>query len=108
MLLASFTPFQEYSLIMSERDSVHREIEKLQEEVANTKKKLSNMDSKSKGQDEEVCRNECPGDKTINEVYVSFPLQRRRLLCQIEMLKREIEQSLYDRDKALKECHELR
>ncbi len=36
------------------------------------------------------------------------PFQRRKLVCQIEMLKREIEQSLHDRDKAMRESHELR
>jgi len=44
----------EYSLIMSERDSVHKEIEKLQEEVQDTRKKMSQSDNKSKGLDEEV------------------------------------------------------
>jgi chromosome segregation ATPase len=77
---------QEYSLIMSERDSVHKEIEKLQEEVTVTKKKLNTADNKNLGFDEE----------------------RRKLLLQTEMLKREIEQSLYDRDKAIKESHDLR
>lgn len=48
-------PFlQEYSLIMSERDSVHKEIEKLQEEVSSSKKKMSAVESKSKSQDDEV------------------------------------------------------
>eukprot|EP00094_Tigriopus_californicus_P004988 TCALIF_04803-PB protein Name:"Similar to DLG5 Disks large homolog 5 (Homo sapiens)" AED:0.05 eAED:0.05 QI:159/0.84/0.87/0.96/0.93/0.93/33/0/2582 len=77
---------QEYSLIMSERDTVHKEIEKLQEEVSATKKKMSGMESKSKVQDDE----------------------RRKLTCQVEILKREIEQALYDRDKAVKEAHEWR
>ncbi len=71
---------------MSERDSVHKEIEKLQEEVGETKKKMSGMESKTRGHDEE----------------------RRRYTCQVEMLKREIQQALSDRDKAIKDAHELR
>ena len=39
---------------MSERDSVHKEIEKLQEEVGETKKKMNGMESKSRNHDEEV------------------------------------------------------
>lgn len=35
-------------------------------------------------------------------------IQRDSLLLQIEMLKREIAASLHDRDKAIKECSELR
>lgn len=35
-------------------------------------------------------------------------LQRESLLLQIEMLKREIAASLHDRDKAIKECNDLR
>ena len=34
--------------------------------------------------------------------------QRESLLLQIEMLKREIAASLHDRDKAIKECNDLR
>merc|ERR1711971_1537089 len=39
---------QEYSLIMSERDSVHKEIEKFQEEVAVTNHKLKDSEIHSK------------------------------------------------------------
>jgi hypothetical protein len=39
---------------MSERDSVHKEIEKLQEEVSETKKRMTLAEGKSKSQDEEV------------------------------------------------------
>ena len=46
--------FQEYSLIMSERDSVHKEIEKLQDEVSETKRKMNFAESRTKLQDEEV------------------------------------------------------
>ena len=77
---------QEYALIMSERDSVHKEIEKLQDEVSVTNTKMKEVESSSKKQDEE----------------------KRKYLCQIELLKREIEAALIDRDKAIKEAHELR
>ncbi len=39
---------------MSERDSVHKEIEKLQEDLGETKKKMTAVEGKSKGQEEEV------------------------------------------------------
>ena len=70
---------QEYSLIMSERDTFHKEMEKLQDEVS--------MARKTKKQEEE---------------------ERRKLSCQVEMLKREVEQSLQERDKAMRESHDLR
>jgi hypothetical protein len=66
---------QEYSLIMSERDSVHKEIEKLQEEIKEKNKKMAVHESRNKHHDDD----------------------RRKLVCQIEMLKREIEQSLHER-----------
>ncbi len=40
--------------------------------------------------------------------FLFYICQRRKFLCQIETLKREIEQSLFDRDKAIREAHELR
>ena len=70
---------QEYSLIMSERDTFHKEMEKLQDEVS--------IARKTKKQEEE---------------------ERRKLSCQVEMLKREVEQSLQERDKAMRESHDLR
>ena len=42
---------------MSERDSVHKEIEKLQEEVSETKKKMTGMESKTKVHTDEVIAN---------------------------------------------------
>ncbi len=43
---------------MSERDSVHKEIEKLQEEVAETKRRAAALEGKNREKDEEVrwCR----------------------------------------------------
>merc|ERR1712223_558577 len=77
---------QEYALIMSERDSVHKEIEKLQDEVSTTNSKMMEAENSSKKNDEE----------------------KRSYICQIELLKREIEAALLDRDKAIKEAHEHR
>ena len=54
---------QEYSMIMSERDSVHKEIEKLQDEVSNTNSKMKEVESKTKIHDDE----------------------KRKLVCQIEV-----------------------
>merc|ERR1711988_942084 len=45
---------QEYALIMSERDSVHKEIEKLQEEIKEKNKKLAAQDGRHKHHEEEV------------------------------------------------------
>ena len=39
---------------MSERDSVHKEIEKLQEEIKEKNKKLASQDGRNKHHDEEV------------------------------------------------------
>ena len=77
---------QEYSLIMSERDAVHKEIEKLQEEVKDTKKRMAGAEHKTREWEEE----------------------RRKMLLQAETLKREIEQALFDRDQAIREAQELR
>ena len=38
--------------------------------------------------------------------YLIF--QKRKWSCKIEMLKRELEQSMHERDKAMREAHELR
>ena len=45
---------QEYTLIMSERDAVHKEIEKLQDEVQESKRKVNLAESRSKLNEEEV------------------------------------------------------
>ena len=76
----------EYSLIMSERDSVHKEIEKLQEEIKEKNKKLASHEERNKHYDDE----------------------KRKWSCKIEMLKRELEQSMHERDKAMRETHDLR
>ncbi|XP_022665423.1 disks large homolog 5-like isoform X5 [Varroa destructor] len=70
---------QEYALIMSERDSVHKEMEKFQEELATKNSELSTSENKIKSLQDEN-----------------------------EGLKREIASALQDRDRALKECNQLR
>ncbi|KAK4296064.1 hypothetical protein Pmani_031414 [Petrolisthes manimaculis] len=77
---------QEYTLVMSERDTVHKEMDKLQEELSQASKKIKNI------------------EQTTND----STKERESLLLQIEMLKREIGASLHDRDKAIKECNDLR
>ncbi|XP_063844799.1 disks large homolog 5-like isoform X5 [Scylla paramamosain] len=77
---------QEYTLVMSERDTVHKEMDKLQEELSQASKKIKNI------------------EQTTNNTNK----ERQSLLLQIEMLQREIAASLHDRDKAIKECNDLR
>lgn len=77
---------QEYSLVMSERDSVHKEMEKLTEDLTQAFKKNKALEIETK---------EILEEKTA-------------LSYLIETLKREIASALHDRDKALKECNDLR
>lgn len=77
---------QEYSLIMSERDTVHKEMEKLSEDLSQAFKKNKAVESENKDLLEE----------------------KKTLSYQVETLKREIASALHDRDKALKECNDLR
>uniref|UniRef100_A0A8D8WDJ1 Disks large homolog 5 n=1 Tax=Cacopsylla melanoneura TaxID=428564 RepID=A0A8D8WDJ1_9HEMI len=77
---------QEYSLIMSERDSVHKEMEKLSEDLTQAVRKIKTLEIENKDHQEE----------------------KKTLSYQIETLKREISSALHDRDKALKECNDLR
>ena len=55
-LILVFVFLQEYSLIMSERDSVHKEIEKFQEEIKEKNKKLAAQDGRHKHHEDEVNR----------------------------------------------------
>ena len=73
---------EEYSLVMRERDSVHKEIEKLQEDLLQSNKKVKTTESK------------------INEIND----EKKMLLYQVESLRREIISALDDRDTALKVC----
>lgn len=77
---------QEYTLIMSERDTVHKEMEKLNDDLTQEYKKSKILESENKDLVEEK--------KTLN--------------YQMETLRREIASALHDRDKALKECNDLR
>lgn len=76
----------EYNLIMSERDTVHKEMEKLSDDAAQARKSIKMLDADNK---------ELQADK-------------RQLTYQLESLRREIASALHERDKALKECNELR
>jgi hypothetical protein len=49
--------FKEYKLVMSERDSVHSEIEKLQEKVDAYEARRQQMDKKEKEREAEVSAN---------------------------------------------------
>ncbi|XP_060523057.1 disks large homolog 5 [Cylas formicarius] len=76
----------EYNLIMSERDTVHKEMEKLSDDLSQAMKKLTILDSTNKELQEE----------------------KRAQNYQLESLRREISSALQERDKALKECNDLR
>ncbi|XP_059475211.1 disks large homolog 5 [Neocloeon triangulifer] len=77
---------QEYTLIMSERDTVHKEIEKLTDDLSQAAKKIKALEVENK----------------------DFGDEKKTLSYQIETLKIEIASALHDRDKALKECNDLR
>ncbi|KAL1497435.1 hypothetical protein ABEB36_008409 [Hypothenemus hampei] len=76
----------EYTLIMSERDTVHKEMEKLSDDLSQAVKKLKILDNEN---------------KELQEA-------KRSMNYQLESLKREIASALHERDKALKECNDLR
>ncbi|XP_065342347.1 disks large homolog 5 isoform X2 [Cloeon dipterum] len=77
---------QEYALIMGERDMVHKEIEKLNDDLSEATKKIKALEA---------------GNKEFGD-------EKKTLSYQIETLKIEISSALQDRDKALKECNDLR
>ena len=99
---------------MSERDSVHKEIEKLQEEIKEKNKKLQSQEGRTKHHDDEVSTTVLPTflKLKIAIFFLQMPyyliFQKRKWSCKIEMLKRELEQSMHERDKAMREAHELR
>ncbi|KAF7278190.1 hypothetical protein GWI33_008684 [Rhynchophorus ferrugineus] len=76
----------EYTLVMSERDTVHKEMEKLSDDLSQALKKIKILDVDKKELQEE----------------------KRGLNYQLESLRREIVSALHERDKALKECNDLR
>ncbi len=69
----------EYSLIMSERDTVHKEIEQLQD-------KLSEANLKNKALED----------------------GKKKMLNEVESLRREVTSTLHERDHAMKQVHELK
>lgn len=77
---------QESALIMSERDTVLKEMEKLSDDLTQAFMKNKILETQNKDLLEE----------------------KKALSYQIETLKREIQSALHDRDKALKECNDLR
>ncbi|XP_055340188.1 LOW QUALITY PROTEIN: disks large homolog 5-like [Paramacrobiotus metropolitanus] len=70
---------QEYTQIMSERATVHQEMDKLQEDLVAAQKQIT----------------------TIEQV-------KKAAANEVETLRREIMSALNDRDKAMKDCHDLR
>lgn len=76
----------EYTLVMSERDTVHKEMEKLSDDLAQSLKKIHMLDVANKELQEE----------------------KRNLTYQLESLRREISSALHERDKAIKDGNDLR
>ncbi|XP_063537003.1 disks large homolog 5 [Cydia strobilella] len=76
----------EYTLIMSERDTVHKEMEKLTDDLQAAMKRVAALES---------------------ALQLSREEQRAQAL-QAESLRREIESALVDRDRAIKECTDLK
>ncbi|XP_029347232.1 disks large homolog 5-like [Acyrthosiphon pisum] len=74
---------KEYRLIMSERDSVHNDLEKLSKELSQAYNKNKSLENEIKS-----CRDE-----------------KKTLQLHFESLKRELSSALHDRDKALRECN---
>lgn len=70
----------------SYRDTVHKEMEKLSDDLTQAMKKIKILDSNNQELQEE----------------------KRGLTYQLESLRREIASALHERDKALKECNDLR
>lgn len=75
---------QEYNLVMSERDNVHNEIEKLSSDLAIANNKNEEL------------------EKEVN----SYKDEIKSLQWYIECFKREVSLVMYDRDAALKKCHD--
>lgn len=104
----------EYSLIMSERDTVHQEMETLGNDLSQAYAKVTHLETENKQLIEDV---------SIYCVFIAWNVvgkscvfllkhfilfQKKTLSYQIETLRREISSALHDRDEVLKECNELR
>ncbi|GBP27674.1 Disks large homolog 5 [Eumeta japonica] len=99
----------EYTLIMSERDTVHKEMEKLSDDLQVALKRVAALESALQASRDEQ-------RATALQETLGFGLRRLRLaLCEgrldnalAETLRREIASALQDRDRALKECSDLK
>ena len=90
----------EYRLVMSERDSVHRDIEKLQDDLANSQKMVTtHLEEKEKIQHEAECLRQ-----EINTVLID----RDQAVKESYGLKERLEETIQDRDNILKQFEELR
>ena len=58
---------QEYTLVMSERDTVHKEMDKLQEELSQASKKIKNIEQTTNNTNKEV--RECKGMCITSRLY---------------------------------------
>ncbi|XP_045500224.1 disks large homolog 5 [Colias croceus] len=76
----------EYTLIMSERDTVHKEMEKLSDDLQAALKRVAALEGALQASRDE----------------------QRATALQAESLRREIESALVDRDRAIKECTDLK
>ncbi|CAH0725462.1 unnamed protein product, partial [Brenthis ino] len=76
----------EYTLIMSERDTVHKEMEKLSDDLQAALKRVAALEAALQASREE----------------------QRATALQAESLRREIESALLERDRAIKECTDLK
>ncbi|CAK1587309.1 unnamed protein product [Parnassius mnemosyne] len=76
----------EYTLIMSERDTVHKEMEKLSDDLQAALKRVAALEAALQASRDE----------------------QRATALQAESLRREIESALVDRDRAIKECTDLK
>ncbi|CAG9564437.1 unnamed protein product [Danaus chrysippus] len=76
----------EYTLIMSERDTVHKEMEKLSDDLQAALKRVAALEAALQASRDE----------------------QRATALQAESLRREIESALADRDRAIKECTDLK
>ncbi|CAD6234214.1 GSCOCG00007659001-RA-CDS [Cotesia congregata] len=77
---------QEYRLIMGERDTVHKEMEKLGDDLTKAYEKIAKLENQNK--------------QHVDE--------KKTLSYQIETLRQEISSALFDRDKYLQQCEDLK
>lgn len=78
--------FTKFCFCFTRRDTVHKEMEKLTDDLAQAYKK----------------------NKLLETTNKELLEEKKSLNCQMESLRREIASALHERDKALKECNDLR